>query len=135
MEEGCLAYHLESWVQAERPDFNPVNYGFQEFAEALNYAQDKLLVRVVPDEEKGLLVYLGAEFYPPAVPEEPAPPEEAAEVDEPQPIVKGQPSAVPEPEPKPRRRTPRKTATAAPRKPDTRRRRRSPKPQTAIPAE
>ncbi len=47
-------------------------YGFQEFSEFLNYAQDKLVVRVVPDEEKGLMVYLGAEFYPPAVPEAPA---------------------------------------------------------------
>ncbi len=133
MEEGCLADQLEAWVQEERPEFSPVTYGFQEFAEALNYAQDKLLVRVVPDEEKGLLVYLGAEFYPPAVPEEPAPPEEAAEVDEPQPIVKGQPSAVPEPEPKRRRRTPRKTAAGEPRKPAGRRRRTSPKLDTSIP--
>ena len=48
-------------------------YGFQEFSEFLNYAQDKLVVRVEPDEEKGLMVYLGAEFYPPAVPEPPPP--------------------------------------------------------------
>jgi len=122
MEEGCLADHLETWVQAERPEFNPVEYGFQEFAEVLNYAQDKLLVRVVPDEEKGLLVYLGAEFYPPAVPDEPAAAEEAEEVDEPQPIVKGQPSAVPEPEPKPRRRGGRKQAEGAPKKRAPRRR-------------
>ena len=36
----------------------------QEFAELLNFAQDKLVVRVEPDEEEGLLVYLGEEFYP-----------------------------------------------------------------------
>jgi hypothetical protein len=107
MEEGCLAENLEGWVQSDHPGFDPLAYGFQEFAEFLNFAQDKL-VQVEPDEEKGLLVYLGAEFYPPAVPEPPA--EEAVEVEEPQPIVKGQPSMIPEPEPKPQRRTRRKPA-------------------------
>ncbi len=62
-----------------------------------------------PDEEKGLLVYLGAEFYPPAPAErEPEAAEgEAEEVEEPQPIVAGQPSAFadPVPEPAPRRVT------------------------------
>ena len=89
----------------------------QEFAEFLNYAQDKLLVRVEPDEEKGLLVYLGAEFYPPAPPEAPPEPETEVEVEEPQPYVKGQPSMVPEPEPKPQRGRRRKdTAGATPSK-------------------
>ena len=31
-----------------------------------------MLVRIEPEEETGLLVYLGAEFHPPAMPE-PAP--------------------------------------------------------------
>jgi len=105
MESGCPAEQLEAWVQEEHPDFSTASYGFQEFAELLNFAQDKLLVRMEPDEEKGLLAYMGAEFYPPAPPE--PEPEAAAveEEDEPQPIVKGQPSAFaePEPEPKPRR--------------------------------
>jgi len=111
MENGCLADQLEAWVQEEHPDFKTAAYGFQEFAELLNFAQDKLLVRVEPDEEKGLLVYLGAEFYPPAPPEpEPEPAAEEVEIEEPQPIVAGQPSAFadPVPEPKPRRTTTRR---------------------------
>jgi uncharacterized protein (TIGR00288 family) len=109
MEGGCLADNLESWVMEAQPEFSPTAFGFQEFAEFLNFAQDKLLVRVEPDEEKGLLVYLGAEFYPPAPPEpEPEPEAELVEEDEPQPIVAGQPSAFAEPEPEP---PPRRTAT------------------------
>jgi hypothetical protein len=84
----------------------------QEFSEFLNYAQDKLVVRVEPDEERGLVVYLGAEFYPPALPEQPA--EEIHEEEEKQPIVAGQPSLLepnppPAPEPKPPKR-PRRTS-------------------------
>ena len=62
----------------------------------LNYAQDKLLVRITPDEEKGLQVYLGPEYHPPAMPE--APVEAAIEepVEEPQPVVEGQPTARPQ---------------------------------------
>src|SRR5581483_9626446 len=66
MEEGASADDLQSWMQSEHPDFDFTAYGYQEFAEFLNYAQDKLVVRVEPDEERGLMVYLGAEFYPPA---------------------------------------------------------------------
>lgn len=127
LENGALADDLEAWVHADHPAFDPVAYGFQEFTELLNFAQDKLLVRVEPDEEKGLLVYLGAEFYPPAVPE-PAPEAEETETEEVQPVVKGQPSIFgePEPEPKPRRRSRRKTASstgaAAPKRRTTRRR-------------
>jgi outer membrane biosynthesis protein TonB len=101
MENGVLAEDLATWVLAEQPSFDCKAYGFQEFAEFLNYAQDKLLVRIEPDEEKGLLVYLGAEFYPPAPPEQPL--EEAAAVEEEeekQPIVEGQPSML-EPNPPP----------------------------------
>ena len=79
-------------------------------------------MRIQADEEKGLTVYLGAEFHPPAPPPEPEPvavveQEEMEEVDEPQPLVPGQPTATgevppPLPEPKPARRprAPRKTA-------------------------
>src|SRR6201987_177896 len=69
MENGVLLDDLAGWVQTEVPNFSAAAYGFQEFSEFLNYAQDKLVVRVEPDEEKGLIVYLGAEFYPPAEPE------------------------------------------------------------------
>jgi len=115
MESGSVAEQLEAWVQEAHPDFSITSYGLQEFAELLNFAQDKRLVRVEPQEEKGLLVYLGAEFYPPAPPEpEPQPELEQAqetpsleleEDDGPQPFVEGQPSAFaePEPPPKPRR--------------------------------
>jgi hypothetical protein len=140
MEAGCLADQLGEWVEQEHPGFQVSTYGFQEFAELLNFAQDKLLVRVEPDEEKGLLVYLGAEFYPPAPPEpEPEVPAEE-EIEEPQPIVRGQPSAFaePEPEPKPtrapsrrRKTSERPSAAGAERKPRSRRapvRRRTPQP-------
>jgi uncharacterized protein (TIGR00288 family) len=112
LENGAGADELAGWVQAEAPNFDVTSYGLQEFSEFLNYAQDKLVVRVEPDEERGLVVYLGAEFYPPALPEQPA--EEIHEEEEKQPIVAGQPSLLepnppPAPEPKPPKR-PRRTS-------------------------
>ncbi len=100
LEEGALADQLAGWMKDEHPNIDIKNYGFQEFAEFLNFAQDKTVVRIEPDEEKGLMVYLGAEFYPPAPPpkEEIAMPEE--DVDEPQPNVLGQPTIF-EPNPPP----------------------------------
>jgi len=100
MENGVLLDDLAGWVQTEVPNFSAAAYGFQEFSEFLNYAQDKLVVRVEPDEEKGPIVFMGAEFYPPAEPERP--PEEHAEEEEneKQPIVEGQPSLL-EPNPPP----------------------------------
>ncbi len=92
VDEGCTPERLAEWVEAESPGFDSKKYGFQEFSELVNYAQDKLLVRVVPDEEKGLMVYLGAEFHPPAVPA-PEPEPVPEEIEEPQPIVRGQPEA------------------------------------------
>jgi hypothetical protein len=87
-------------VQAEVPNFSAAAYGFQEFSEFLNYAQDKLVVRMEPDEEKGPIVYMGAEFYPPAEPERAPEPHIEEEEDEKQPIVEGQPSLL-EPNPPP----------------------------------
>lgn len=74
LDSGALPDDLLGWVREARPEFDCTRYGFQEFTEFLNYAQDKLLVRLEPDEERGLLVFLGAEFYPPAPPPEPEPP-------------------------------------------------------------
>jgi hypothetical protein len=118
VDNGVTVDELAEWVKEQRPDFEPGRYGFQEFSELLNYAQDKTLVRMQADEERGLIVYLGAEFHPPAPPPEPVveiPIEE--EEDEPQPIVPGQPTATgeipePAPTPKPQRRPrmPRKTS-------------------------
>ena len=106
LEEGATAEELEQWMQAEHPDFSLSKFGFQQFSEFLNYAQDKTVVRTEPDEERGLIVHLGAEFYPPALPE--LPPEQVIEEeDEPQPIVEGQPTIF-EPNPPPPK--PKKTA-------------------------
>jgi uncharacterized protein (TIGR00288 family) len=69
LENGCLAEELETWMSEEVPNFDLRKYGFTEFAELLNFAQDKLVVRIEPDEEEGLRVFLGPEFYPPALPE------------------------------------------------------------------
>ena len=109
MEDGCLDETLAEWVRAEQPNFDWKRYGFQEFSEFLNFAQDKLLVRVSPQEEQGLLVHLGPEFHPPAVPEPTVEvvSDEQPE-DEPQPVVAGQPTAR---TPKPKR-SPRKRAAA-----------------------
>jgi hypothetical protein len=95
MDDGCSGDTLAEWVKAEQPNFDWKSYGFQEFSEFLNYAQDKMLVRVEPQGETGLLVHLGPEFHPPAVPEpEPAPVvDEIPEDDGPQPVVAGQPTA------------------------------------------
>jgi hypothetical protein len=77
LDAGLLPDELAALVRENQPEFDCKKFGFQEFTEFVNYAQDKLLVRVVPDEERGLVVFLGAEFYPPALPEAPeAPPPE-----------------------------------------------------------
>ena len=111
VDSGSTADELFDWVKQERPNFEPREYGFQEFGELLNYAQDKGLVRNQVDEERGLIVFLGTEFHPPAPPPQPVEviPAEDEEVDEPQPLVPGQPTAtgeipIPEPPPKVQRR-------------------------------
>jgi uncharacterized protein (TIGR00288 family) len=87
---------LFAWMTEEYPHFNHTNYGYQEFAEFLNFAQDKTVVRLEPDPDRGLLVHLGAEFYPPAPPSEAEKSEEEllTEHDFKQPIVRGQPTAT-----------------------------------------
>jgi uncharacterized protein (TIGR00288 family) len=101
MEDGgAIADDLQQWVTEEIPSFDWKAYGFQEFAEFLNFAQDRTVVRIEPDEEKGLMVQLGAEFYPPAPPEQDRTEEKPHPLDERQPIVAGQPSFL-EPDPKP----------------------------------
>jgi uncharacterized protein (TIGR00288 family) len=87
---------LLAWMMEEDQGFNHTDFGYQEFAEFLNFAQDKTVVRLVPDPDQGLLVHLGAEFYPPAPPSAPEKSEEdlLTEHDFKQPIVKGQPTAT-----------------------------------------
>jgi uncharacterized protein (TIGR00288 family) len=114
LENGATAEELEQWMQAEHPEFDLAKYGFQQFSEFLNYAQDKTVVRTEPDEERGIIVQLGAEFYPPALPE-PGPQAAAEEEeDEPQPIVEGQPTIFEPnpPPPKPKKAAPRKRTSA-----------------------
>jgi uncharacterized protein (TIGR00288 family) len=114
VEEGVLADQLAGWMLEEQNGFDQKSYGFQSFGEFLNYAQDKGVTRVQPDEEKGLLVHLGAEFYPPALPPQVDLPPEEEEDDGPQPIVEGQPTIF-EPNPPPpkakKQASPRKRAT------------------------
>ena len=114
LEEGATAEELEQWMLGEHPDFNLPKFGFQAFSEFLNYAQDKTVVRTEPDEERGLIVHLGAEFYPPALPEKVAEPVVEEEEDEPQPIVEGQPTIFEPnpPPPKPKKTVTRKRAPA-----------------------
>jgi uncharacterized protein (TIGR00288 family) len=118
VDSGSAADELFDWVKQERPNFEPREYGFQEFSELLNFAQDKGLVRIQVDEDRGLIVFLGAEFHPPAPPPAPEATQTAEdeEIDEPQPLVPGQPTAtgeipIPEAPPKVQRRprAPRKT--------------------------
>src|SRR6202012_1223976 len=97
------------FVKEEQPNFDWKNFGFQEFSELLNFAQDKGVTRIEPDEEKGIMVYLGAEFHPPAIPDAPVRHQHEPE-EERQPVVKGQPTAR-EPRVK---RPPRKTAARRP---------------------
>src|SRR5215475_2038625 len=71
LDSGSAVDELFDYVKQERPEFEPGAYGFQEFSELLNYAQDKGLVRNQVDEERGLIVFLGTEFHPPAPPPQP----------------------------------------------------------------
>lgn len=129
-ESSQKAEDLLAWMKEEYPDFDPANYGFQSFSEFLNFAQDKTVVRLEPREEGGLMVNLGAEFYPPAPPEtEKGEEEELSELDFSQPIVPGQPTAtgeipLPEEPPKPRKRATRKKAAESSSGEKTRRTRR-----------
>ena len=103
LEVGCPVEDLEAWFKQEQSGFDVASYGFQEFLEFLNYAQDKTVVRLEPNEEQEMVVSLGAEFFPPALPPAPEPvvaEEEEAEIDEPQPYVEGQPTIF-EPNPPP----------------------------------
>ena len=118
IENGCPVEDLATWFKEEQPNFDGTSYGFQTFVEFLNYAQDKTVVRLEPTEEQGMLVYLGAEFYPPA--EAPKAEPEAAhheevEEDEPQPYVEGQPTIFEPnpPPPKPKKAPARKRAPKA----------------------
>ena len=136
VDNGAPAEELANWVKEEQPEFDWKKFGFQEFGELLNFAQDKGVVRVEPVEEKGLMVYLGAEFHPPAVPEPPpAVISDEEPTEEPQPLIMGQPaSELAKASRRPRRKTAAAGAGGAsrrqsrPRKPGGGRRPRLPQP-------
>jgi uncharacterized protein (TIGR00288 family) len=118
LENGVPVEDLAGWFKSEQPSIDIGAYGFQEFSEFLNYAQDKTVVRLEPHEQEGImLVTLGPEFYPPAEPPAPEPPPEAEveEEYEPQPYVEGQPTIFEPnpPPPKPKKAPARKRAPKA----------------------
>lgn len=100
IEDGVLADDLATWMTEDHPNYHHQSYGYQGFSEFLNFAQDKQVVRVEQDEDRGQIVYLGAEFYPPAPPPQPELPPIEEEDDGPQPYVEGQPTIL-DPNPPP----------------------------------
>jgi uncharacterized protein (TIGR00288 family) len=130
IENGCPVEDLAHSFKEEQAHLDISAYGFQQFNEFLNYAQDKTVVRLEPNEEVGMLVFLGAEFYPPAEPVK-AEPEPVAQPNieeeeeyEPQPYVEGQPTIFepnpPPPKPKKapsRKRPPKPSGGGGPRRP------------------
>ncbi len=120
LEDGVTSEDLEAWVKEESSGFDVKNFGFQGFVEFLNFAQDKSVVKIEPGES-GVTVFLGAEFYPPALPPAPVVEETDEEDDGPQPYVEGQPTLMDPnpapPKPKPVSRRPRKTSGSGDKKP------------------
>ena len=55
---------VRDYVERLEPGFDEKRYGFGQFAELLNYAQDLGLVRLEADENAVLRVYPGLEFTP-----------------------------------------------------------------------
>jgi hypothetical protein len=62
---GQLSYSaVRDYVQRLDPDFDEKRYGFAQFAELLNYAQDCSLVRLEPDADEVWRVFPGIQFTP-----------------------------------------------------------------------
>ncbi len=122
MGDGVEPGDLAQWIAAEHPSFNAHGFGFPGFKEFLEFSQNKGVVKLKRDDERGLIVYLGREFFPPPAPRVKKEEEFYSEYDEVQPYVEGQPS-IAEPNPPPvapkkatrTARAPRKTS-AAPKK-------------------
>ena len=55
---------VKDYVQRLDPDFDEKRYGFSQFAELLNYAQDLGLARLEPDVNSVLRVFPGTQFTP-----------------------------------------------------------------------
>ncbi|WP_080507573.1 PIN domain-containing protein [Bryobacter aggregatus] len=113
MGDGVEPGDLAQWMVAEHPNFDSASYGFPGFKEFLEFSQNKGVVKLKKDDERGLVVYLGREFFPPPAPKVKKEEEFYSEYDEIQPYVEGQPSIV-EPNPPPVKA--KKATTRAPRK-------------------
>ncbi len=100
MGDGVDASELNQWIVDEHASFDAKHFGFLGFREFLNFAQDRGVAKLKMDEERGMVVYLGREFFPPPAPPEPKEEEFYSEYDEVQPYVEGQPSIL-EPNPPP----------------------------------
>jgi len=59
---GIPAKELAALFHAAHPGFNHTEYGFTEFEELLNLAQDKAMVRIEAHPELGLRIFPGAEL-------------------------------------------------------------------------
>lgn len=110
MGDGVEIVDLSEWMTTEHPGFDVHNYGFPGFHEFLTFSEKKGVVSVKKEEERGVVVYLGREFFPPPAPKVKKEEEFYSQYDEIQPYVEGQPSIV-EPNPPPPK--PKKTASRA----------------------
>lgn len=117
MGDGVEPGDLAQWMATEHPGFDVHGYGFPDFHAFLTFSEKKGVVSVKKEEERGVVVYLGREFFPPPAPKAKKEEDFYSEYDDVQPYVEGQPSIVePNPPPaKPKKATSRarkSTATA-----------------------
>lgn len=99
MGDGVEPGDLAQWIATEHPGFDVHSYGFPGLHEFLTFSEKKGVVNV-KKEERGIVVYLGREFFPPPAPKVKKEEDFYSEYDEVQPYVEGQPSIV-EPNPPP----------------------------------
>jgi hypothetical protein len=114
MGDGVEPVDLAQWINTEHPGFDVHSYGFPGFHEFLVFSEKKGVVSVKKEEERGIVVYLGREFFPPPAPKEEKEEDFYSEYDEIQPYVEGQPSLVDPnpPPPKPKKATRARKTTA-----------------------
>ncbi len=132
---GLPAKELWALFRAAHPSFELQEYGFTEFDELLNLGQDKGLLRIEADPERGLWVYPSAEWGSGTAEEAPAEPVAVLAADEGEaPAAEAAEGTLAEPEQK--KTTKRRRSSGTRRTSATSGRRRSPrkKPEAAPPA-
>jgi uncharacterized protein (TIGR00288 family) len=97
---GLPAKELWALFRAAIPSFELQEYGFTEFDELLNLGQDKGLLRIEADPERGLWVYPSAEWGTGAAEEAPAEPVAVLAADEAEAPAAEAAEGTPEPEQK-----------------------------------